>query len=338
MERKVAVISGITGKYGSSLAKLLLDKDYRVIGLYRRNSSEAFEELKDLGLYDRIEFMEFDLLEISNIAKLFNRIKPDEFYNLETNVTEEMSFENPVYTTVENGQTVINLLEMIREFSPETKLFQASSYKMLGDAKNDYKGDCLVCAPKSPYGTSKLFGHWIITNYNESFNTYACSGVLYESENPYCLSNPVLKETLEYLIKYSNGQTDSLLEVPNNTMDLSYAGDFALGMWQMLQQQKPDWYLLASGKNHTVQDFVNECSKYLGISLEWTLQQDWILGTDAKTGKTIIKLHNAHPQNAGDIEKTKSILGWETKVSFEELCRMIVEVQAKRYSKTPAHV
>ncbi len=338
MERKVAVISGVTGKYGSSLAQLLLDKDYRVIGLYRRNSSEAFEELKKLGLYDKIELVEFDLLEISNIAKLFNRVQPDEFYNLDTNVNEEMSWENPVYATVENGLSVINLLEMIREFSPKTKLFQASSYKMLGDAKNDYKGDCLVCAPKSPYATSKLFGHWIITNYNESFNLFACSGVLYESENPYSLSDKFLKNTLDYLVKYCAGQTDSLYETENKIYDLSYAGDFALGMWTMLQQQKPDWYLLANGKNHSIKDFINECSKHLGLNIEWASENDFVTGTDVKTGQMIIKLHNVPEQNAGDIEKTKSALDWETKVSFEELCKMIVEERIKKNNNIPALV
>lgn len=339
--QKTAMITGITGQDGGYLAKFLLEKGYRVIGLYRRGSTDTFSRLKDQGILDKIELVYVELLELSNIVRLLKTYQPDEFYNLAAQSYVAVSWEEPIYTLQADGMGVAYILEAIREFSPKTRFYQASTSEMFGKVQEIPQKETTPFYPRSPYGCAKLMAHWICVNYRESFGIFACSGIAFNHESPMRGKEFVTRKITDHLAQLYLGLTDKPLELGNlnSKRDWGFAGDYVEGMWMMLQQEKPDTYVLASGESHSIRDFVNEAAKNCDFNIDWEGEGVNETGIDIKTGRTIVKVNPDffRPVEVelvlGNPEKAKKILGWERKVSYENLCKMMVEADIERYKK-----
>ena len=337
--QKLAMITGITGQDGGYLAKFLLDKGYRVIGLYRRGATDTFSKLKEHGILDKIELEDFELLEFSNICRLIKKYKPDEFYNLAAQSFVAASWQEPIYTAQADGMGVLYILEAIREFSPNTKFYQASTSEMFGKVQEIPQKETTPFYPRSPYGCAKLFAHWISVNYRESFGIFACCGILFNHESPMRGKEFVTRKITDHLAKLKLNIVQKPLELGNLNAkrDWGHALDYVEGMWLMLQQEKPDTYVLSTGETHPIRDFVQEAARACGFDIIW--QGDGIdeIGIDRNTNKTIVKVNPKFFRPAevellvGDPSKAQEILGWKRKISYKELCRLMVEEDIKRY-------
>ena len=333
------MITGITGQDGGYLAKFLLDKGYRVIGLYRRGATDTFSKLKEHGILDKIELEDFELLEFSNICRLIKKYKPDEFYNLAAQSFVAASWQEPIYTAQADGMGVLYILEAIREFSPKTKFYQASTSEMFGKVQEIPQKETTPFYPRSPYGCAKLFAHWISVNYRESFGIFACCGILFNHESPMRGKEFVTRKITDHLAKLKLNLVQKPLELGNLNAkrDWGHALDYVEGMWLMLQQDKPDTYVLSTGETHPIRDFVQEAARACGFDIIW--QGDGIdeIGIDRNTNKTIVKVNPKFFRPAevellvGDPSKAQEILGWKRKISYKELCRLMVEEDIKRY-------
>lgn len=337
--QKIAMISGITGQDGGYLAKFLLEKNYRVIGLYRRGATDTFAKLKEHGIFEKIELVDFELLEFSNICRLLRKYQPDEFYNLAAQSFVAASWEEPIYTAQADGMGVVYILEAIREFSPKTKFYQASTSEMFGKVQEVPQKETTPLYPRSPYGVAKLMAHWMTTNYRESFGIFACSGILFNHESPMRGKEFVTRKITDYFARLSLGLTNEPLELGNLNAkrDWGFAGDYVEGMWLMLQQEKPDTYVLSTGETHPIRDFVEEAGKICGFDIEWHGVAVDEVGIDKKTGKILVKVNPKYFRPAevelliGDPSKAEKVLGWKRKVSYNDLCKMMVEADIKRY-------
>ena len=333
------MITGITGQDGGYLAKFLLDKGYRVIGLYRRGATDTFSKLKEHGILDKIELEDFELLEFSNICRLIKKYKPDEFYNLAAQSFVAASWQEPIYTAQADGMGVLYILEAIREFSPKTKFYQASTSEMFGKVQEIPQKETTPFYPRSPYGCAKLFAHWISVNYRESFGIFACCGILFNHESPMRGKEFVTRKITDHLAKLKLNIAQKPLELGNLNAkrDWGHALDYVEGMWLMLQQDKPDTYVLSTGETNPIRDFVQEAARACGFDIIW--QGDGIdeIGIDRNTNKTIVKVNPKFFRPAevellvGDPSKAQEILGWKRKISYKELCRLMVEEDIKRY-------
>jgi len=338
---KTAMVSGVTGQDGGYLAKFLLEKGYRVFGLYRRGSTDTFSKLREHGILDRIEMLDFDLLEFSNICRLFKRYAPDEFYNLAAQSFVAASWEEPIYTTQADGMGVLYILEAIREFSPKTRLYQASTSEMFGKVQETPQTESTPFYPRSPYGISKLMAHWACVNYSESFGVFASSGILFNHESPMRGKEFVTRKITSHFARLFTGQTEEPLELGNmNAMrDWGFSGDYVEMMWKILQQDKPDTYVIATGETHTIKEFVEEVSKRCGFELRWEGSGVNEIGVNTKTGKTIVKVNPKFYRPAevdmliGNPEKARRELSWKVKVTFKELCAMMIDADIERAKK-----
>lgn len=335
---KTAMISGITGQDGGYLAKFLLEKGYRVIGLYRRGATDTFEKLKEHGILNQIEMKDFDLLEFSNIARLLKNYQPDEFYNLAAQSFVATSWAEPVYTAQADGMGVLYILEAIREFSPKTKFYQASTSEMFGKIQEPVQSETTPFYPRSPYGVAKLMAHWMVTNYRESFNIFACSGILFNHESPMRGKEFVTRKITAHFAEMVTGKTDKPVELGNLNAkrDWGFAGDYVEGMWLMLQQEKSDTYVLATNETHSIREFVEEAGKTAGFDIEWQGEGVNEIGVDKKTGKTVVKVNPEFYRPAevevllGNPRKAENTLGWHRKVSFADLAKMMMEKDIER--------
>lgn len=338
--QKTAMITGITGQDGGYLAKFLLEKDYRVIGLYRRGSTDTFSKLKEHGIYEQIELVDFELLEFSNICRLLKKYQPDEFYNLAAQSFVAVSWEEPIYTAQADGMGVAYILEAIREFSPKTKFYQASTSEMFGKVQEIPQKESTPLYPRSPYACAKVYAHWLTTNYRESFGIFACSGILFNHESPMRGKEFVTRKITDHFARLHLGLTDKPLELGNlnSKRDWGFAGDYVEGMWLMLQQEKADTYVLSSGETHPIRDFATLAGKYAGFDIEWQGEGVNEIGIDKKSGKTIVRVNPKYFRPAevelliGDSTKAREVLGWSPKVTYEGLCKMMTEADIKRYS------
>lgn len=222
------MISGITGQDGGYLAKFLLEKDYKVYGLYRRGATDTFSKLKEHGIYDKIELLDFDLLELSNICRLMRTYQPDEFYNLAAQSFVSASWEEPIYTAQADGMGTLYILEAIREFSPKTKFYQASTSEMFGKVQEVPQTELTPFYPRSPYGIAKLMAHWACVNYRESFDIFACSGILFNHESPMRGREFVTRKINTHFVDFSLKITKKPLELGNLNAkrDWGFAGDY----------------------------------------------------------------------------------------------------------------
>ncbi|MFA6430414.1 MAG: GDP-mannose 4,6-dehydratase [Candidatus Paceibacterota bacterium] len=340
---KKALITGITGQDGSYLAEFLLEKGYEVHGIIRRSSSFNTSRIdhlyKDPHINNVKLFLHFgDLSDSSNISRLLEKIKPDEIYNLGAQSHVKVSFDMPEYTADVVGLGTLRILDAIRESGIKTKFYQASSSEMFGKVQEIPQKETTPFHPRSPYGCAKVFGYWITKNYRESYNIFACNGILFNHESPRRGSTFVTKKITEALVKIKFGLQDKLyLGNLDAKRDWGYAKDYVEGMWLMLQAKKPDDYILATGETYKVREFVEESAKILGMKLKWTGKGLKEKAVDTKTGKTIIEVDPKYFRPAevelliGDPTKAKKVLKWKPKTSFKELVRLMVEEDLKNY-------
>ncbi|MEP6757286.1 MAG: GDP-mannose 4,6-dehydratase [Chthonomonadales bacterium] len=336
MSRK-ALVTGITGQDGAYLAKLLLEKGYEVYGAYRRSASVNVWRLAELGVANDIEMIPMDLLEFSNVLRVLEKVQPDEVYNLAAQSFVALSFEQPLYTSDVDGMGVARLLEAIRSMSPKTKFYQASTSEMFGKVRETPQNENTPFHPRSPYGAAKLYAHWMTVNYRESYDLFACSGILFNHESPLRGNEFVTRKITRGLASIVCGQSE-LLELGNMDAkrDWGFAGDYVEGMHQMLQHNKADDYVLSTGETNSVRCFVEGAAKVAGMHLVWSGEGVHEKGTDKNTGKVVVAINPQYYRPAevdvllGDPSKAISALGWAPHVTFEGLVEMMMEADLRR--------
>ena len=314
MSQKRVLITGITGQDGSYLAEFLLSKNYKVFGLTRRTSTPNYERIKHIE--DKIELIPGDLLDQQSITSAVAYANPDEIYNLAAQSFVAASWSQPVLTGEFTALGVTRVLEAIRQIKPDTKFYQASSSEMFGKAKESPQNEKTPFHPRSPYGVAKVYGHWIAINYRESYNMFTVSGILFNHESPRRGLEFVTRKISHGVAKVYLGQQDHIiLGNLNARRDWGFAGDYVRAMWMMLQQDKPDDYVIATGENHSVEEFVIEAFKNIKVT-------NW-----KKYVKISKKLFRPAEVDflIGDASKAKRVLGWKPTVSFKELVKMMVE-------------
>ena len=342
---KKALITGITGQDGSYLVELLLEKGYEVHGVIRRSSSFNTSRIdhiyKDRHANGALLFLHFgDLSDSSSISRLIEKIKPDEIYNFGAQSHVRVSFDVPEYTANVVALGALRILDAIKETGLKIKFYQASSSEMYGLVQETPQKETTPFYPRSPYGVAKVFAYWITVNYRESYNIFACNGILFNHESPRRGSTFVTKKITEGLVKIKLGQQDTLyLGSLDSKRDWGHARDYVYGMWLMLQAKKPDDYILATGETHTVREFIEETAKVLKIDLIWKGKGLNEVGIDKKTGKTIIKIDSKYfrPTEVdlliGDSTKARKVLKWSPKITFKELVRLMVEDDLVKFEK-----
>ncbi len=343
---KKALITGITGQDGSYLVELLLEKGYEVHGVIRRSSTFNTDRIDHLYKDPHVNgvrlFLHYgDLSDSSNISRLIEKIKPDEIYNLGAQSHVRISFDVPEYTSDIVGLGALRILDAIRDSGIKTKYYQASSSEMFGKALELPLKETTPFYPRSPYGCAKVFAYWITKNYRESYNIFACNGILFNHESERRGETFVTRKITRGLARIKLGKDDKLyLGNLDAKRDWGHAKDYVYGMWLMLQQKNPDDYLLATGETHTVREFAEKVAKHLGFDLVWKGKGVKEKGIDKKTGKTIIEIDPKYFRPAevdvllGDPSKAKKLLKWEPKIKFDELARLMAESDYKKEENT----
>lgn len=341
---KKALITGITGQDGSYLAELLLDKGYEVHGIIRRHSTICTDRIDHLyddpSLKDRFFLHYGDLTDSCNLMGLIQRIQPDEVYNLGAQSHVAVSFEVPEYTAEATGVGTIRLLDAIYQSGVKCKFYQASTSELFGGLPGTApQSEKTPFYPKSPYGAAKLYSYWITVNYRESYNMFACNGILFNHESPRRGETFVTRKITIAVAKIMAGKQEKLsLGNLNAKRDWGFAGDYVEGMWRMLQQEKPDDYVLATNETHTVREFVELAFAEVGVEIEWKGEGVDEKGYDKNTGKLLVDVNPRYFRPAevellwGDSTKAETELGWKRKVSFRELVSMMVREDMKKYA------
>jgi len=323
---KIALITGITGQDGSYLAELLLEKGYEVHGIIRRASQINTQRIDHI--YDQLNLHYGDLTDSTNIVRVIQKVKPDEIYNLGAQSHVKVSFEMPEYTADVDGMGTLRVLEAVRLLGMEdrVRIYQASTSELYGLVQETPQKETTPFYPRSPYGCAKLYGYWITKNYREAYGMYACTGILFNHESPRRGETFVTRKITRGLSKISCGLQDVLeLGNLNAKRDWGHAKDFVEAMWLMLQQDQPEDYVIATGKQYSVREFVEEAAPYFGMNIVWEGEGLGEVGIDKTTGRTVIKVNPKYFRPAevetllGDATKAKANLGWEPKISFKQL-------------------
>lgn len=338
-ERKKALIIGVTGQDGAYLSEFLLNKGYEVHGLKRRSSSFNTGRIdhlyKDQHERNVSFFLHYgDVTDSMNLVNLMITIKPDEVYNLAAQSHVHVSFELPEYTTNVDGMGVLRILEAIRlaGLADRTKFYQASTSELYGKVQETPQSETTPFYPRSPYAAAKLFGFWITKNYREAYDMYACNGILFNHESPIRGETFVTRKITRAAVRIKEGMQDTLfLGNINAKRDWGHAKDYIEAMWLMLQQDKPDDFVIATGETHTVREFVERAFEELDIQIEWSGEGVEEVGIDKATGKVIVAVEKRYfrPTEVdlliGDATKAKRELHWEPKIKFKELVREMVK-------------
>lgn len=334
-----AIITGITGQDGAYLAELLLGKGYTVHGTYRRTSSVNFWRIEELGIqnHPNLHLVEYDLTDLSSSIRLFQQTGATEVYNLAAQSFVGVSFDQPVTTAEITGIGPLNLLEAIRIVNPAIRFYQASTSEMFGKVQAVPQIESTPFYPRSPYGVAKLYAHWITVNYRESYGIFGCSGILFNHESPLRGREFVTRKITDSVAKIKLGKLD-VLELGNldAKRDWGFAKEYVEGMWRMLQADKPDTYVLATNRTETVRDFVTMAFKAAGIRISWRGEGEQETGTDAATGKTLVRINRKFYRPAevelliGNPEKAARELGWKPETTLEQLCEMMVKADLRR--------
>ena len=320
---KRAVITGITGQDGSYLAELLLANGYEVFGVVRRSSAPNYWRIEHL--LDRITLRPADLLDQLSLLRLIQDVKPHEFYNLAAMSFVPASWDQPLLTGDFNAMGVTRLLEAVRQVDKTIKLYQASSSEMYGRVREVPQTELTPFYPRSPYGVSKVFGHYITVNYRESYGLFAVSGILFNHESPRRGVEFVTRKVTDGVARIKLGLADTLaLGNLDAKRDWGFAGDYVRAMWMMLQQPEADDYVIASGMSHSVQDLVEVAFGHAGLEWQKYVKTDPALLRPAEVDHLI-----------GDPSKAKRVLGWQPKVGFQALIQMMVDEDIKRLSAHP---
>lgn len=341
---KTALITGITGQDGAYLVNLLLQKNYKVYGTYRRTSSVNFWRLDELSVdylnNPNLQLVEFDLTDLGGITRLLEKIQPDEIYNLAAQSFVGVSFEQPKTTAEITGIGALNILEAIRQVNPKIKYYQASTSEMFGKVQSIPQNEKTPFYPRSPYGVAKLYAHWITINYRESYNIFGCSGILFNHESPLRGKEFVTRKITDAVARIKLNK-QQFLELGNldAKRDWGFAAEYVEGMWRMLQAEQPDTYVLATNRTETVRSFVEMAFKAVDIGVEWSGSAENEIGKNSQTGEVIIKINQKFYRPAevdlliGDYTHAKNKLGWEPKTTLEQLCKMMVDADLRRYQE-----
>lgn len=347
-KKKVALVTGITGQDGSYLAEFLLDKGYEVHGIIRRASTFNTERINHLYQDPHVNgvklFLHYgDLSDSSNISRILEKVKPDEIYNLGAQSHVKVSFDMPEYTANVTGLGTLRILDAIREEGLKTKFYQASSSEMFGKAVELPLKETTPFHPRSPYGVAKVFSYWITKNYRESYGMFACNGILFNHEGERRGETFVTRKITRGLARIKLGKDERLfLGNLDAERDWGYAKDFVEAMWLMLQQPKPDDYVIATNESHSVREFAEAAATHLGFDLAWKGRGLQEKGIDRKTGKVLIEIDPRYFRPAevdalrGDPSKAMKALGWKPKVTFAALVKMMVDADLKREKETLA--
>lgn len=315
---KRALITGVTGQDGSYLAEFLLEKDYEVYGLRRRTSTPNFENVEFIK--DRIKWISGDLTDLASLIEAVRISNPDEVYNLAAQSFVAASWPQPLATGQITAIAVTNMLEAVRLVKPDAKFYQASSSEMFGKVVETPQKETTPFYPRSPYGVAKVYGHWITVNYRESFNMFACSGILFNHESPRRGLEFVTRKVTDGVARIKLGlQKELRMGNLDSLRDWGFAGDYVKAMWLMLQQEEPDDYVIATGEMHSVKELLEVAFSYVGLDYK-----DYV----------IIDPEFVRPAEVdlllGDSSKAKEKLGWELEVGFKELIQMMVDTDMKR--------
>lgn len=315
---KRALITGITGQDGSYLAEFLLSKGYEVHGMVRRASTEGFERIQHIR--DHLHLHQADLLDQLSLVRLLADVRPHEVYNLAAMSFVPISWEQPLLTGEFTGLGVTRMLEAIRHVDRTIRFYQASSSEMFGAVREEPQNENTPFYPRSPYGVAKVYGHWITVNYRESFGIFACSGILFNHESPRRGKEFVTRKVTDAVARIKLGLQEKLyLGNLDSMRDWGYAGDYVEAMWLMLQQPKPDDYVVATGEKHSVRELVELAFGY--VELDWKRHVE----VDPK----LIRPAEVYTLR-GDATKARHVLGWRPRVSFPELVRMMVDADLER--------
>jgi GDPmannose 4,6-dehydratase len=331
---KKAFITGITGQDGSYLAELLLQKGYEVHGMLRRASTFNTERIEHI--FDKIKLHHGDITDSSNINHLLSTIKPDEIYNLSAQSHVQVSFEVPEYTAQVDAMGTLRILDAMRIHCPESKFYQASTSELYGKVQEIPQSETTPFYPRSPYGVAKIYGFWIVKNFREAYNLFACNGILFNHESERRGKTFVTRKITIGLCDIAAGKRATLkLGNLNSKRDWGYAPEYVEGMWRMLQQDTPEDFVLATGKMYTIREFVEKAAPYVGFDIEWKGEGVNEKGVDKKSGKIIVEVDPKYfrPTEVdlliGNPAKAKEKMGWEAKVGIDELAKIMMESDKK---------
>ncbi len=345
MRPKTALISGITGQDGSYLTELLLEKGYNVHGIIRRASS--FNTFRIDHIYNKPDLLDKrfflhhgDLTDSSNLNRLIEKSQPDEIYNLGAQSHVQVSFEVPEYTAEVDGVGTLRFLDAIKETGIRTRFYQASTSELYGLAQEVPQSETTPFYPRSPYAAAKLYAYWIVVNYREAYNLFACNGILFNHESERRGKTFVTRKISVAVAKIMSDQQDKLLLGNMDAKrDWGYAPEYAEGMWRILQAEKPDDFVLATNETHTVREFVEEAFKVLGEEIEWRGEGANEKGYLKSSGKEVVGIDPRYYRPTevdlllGDYAKAKRILGWEPKTTFKDLVKVMVEADYAKAQK-----
>ena len=322
---KRALIMGITGQDGVYLADFLLQKGYEVIGTFRRTSHRSLERLESFKMIDKVELVKMDLTDQISINKTIKNAQADEIYNLGAQSFVGASFDQPILTSNINGLGPLRVFETVKELSPDSKIYQASSSEMFGNS-NEIKNEDSRMYPASPYGISKVYAHKMAQHYREAYDMFISCGILFNHESPFRGLEFVTRKITYTIARILKNKRDKItLGNINSKRDWGFAGDYVKAMWLMLQQQKPTDYVIATGQSHSVEDFLEKAFEYVGID-NWKKH--------VEISEKLIR-----PQDIdnliGDSSKAKKELGWTPTISYEELVKMMVDEDKKLFEQEP---
>jgi len=334
--KKIALITGITGQDGSYLAELLLKKGYEVHGIIRRSSSTNTTRIDHLC--DKIQLHYGDLTDTLSLISIIKKVKPNEIYNLGAQSHVKVSFDTPEYTAQIDGVGTLRVLESVRllDMSKDVKIYQASSSEMFGLVQETPQKETTPFYPRSPYGIAKLYGYWITRNYREAYDMFACTGIFFNHESPRRGETFVTKKVVMALHAISRKEQEFLyLGNLEARRDWGHAKDFVQAMWLMMQQDKPNDYVIATGVNYSVRQLVETCAPHFGMNIKWENSGNNEIGVDVNTGKTVIKIDSQYlrltevDELLGDPTKARVELGWIPKYTFHDLIAEMCEEEKK---------
>lgn len=343
---KSAIVTGITGQDGAYLAELLLSKGYKVFGTYRRSSSVNFWRIEELGIQGdpNLHLVEFDLTDLSASIRLLQQTGAKELYNLAAQSFVGVSFDQPITTAEITGIGAVNLLEAIRIVDPTVRFYQASTSEMYGKVQAVPQVEDTPFYPRSPYGVAKLYAHWMAINYRESYGIFASSGILFNHESPLRAREFVTRKITDSVAKIKLGQLDCVaLGNLDAKRDWGFAKEYVEGMWRMLQADEPDTFVLATNRTESVRDFVRMAFKAVEIELEFSGEMEKEIAVDIASGATVMRVDPRFYRPAevelliGDPAKAKEKLGWEAKMTLEELSGIMVEADLRRNRAGVSH-
>lgn len=323
---KKALVTGIIGQDGPYLAKLLLEKDYKVYGLIRRYTNPNFDNLDYLGITDKIEFVSGDMTDENSLTNIIKNINPDEVYNLAAQSFVGASWDQAKITTEINSLGVLYLLNAIKNFAPNAKFYQASTSEMFGNSHNKgIQTEETPFHPRSPYAISKLYAYWMTVNFKESYGMFCANGILFNHESPIRGKEFVTRKISDGVARIKLGLSEEIrLGNLDSKRDWGFAGDYVEAMWLMLQQKEPDNYIISTGKTHSIRDFLDIAFNHIGI----------------KNWKKYVKIDPRFKRPAelfilqGKSDKARKKLGWKPKMKFEELVKMMVDADLERIEKS----